>query len=371
MDNFSVGKKVSVCRHHQPQDEELDFSILTGSWGDEANEVSVTRFSGSEGQHVTTHAQAHAGNVTELRFVRSDVVLASSSRGNLTSYNVVEDAAGAELVSDLTVAVHEGSCTAFDVHEFRSEVVTSGEDGCITVHAATTLKELRRIDRASSSSLHSVRWCGQHTVAGVGLSGRLSVWDMQASGRRPVIVSHDPNSSLLTCLAKLPTRPHHYATGSADGVVSVWDARASTTPIFSTRAHDGPVWDACFLPTAEQCIASCGEDGTVKMLTFTPQNGAEQVTYDKSEASAVELLTSVQPLNRLDFVGAGTRARPYRALGQSRRTTGFGMSDDGDEAMQDADHDAADSSRCWTDALLVATDSESVSFLPFRPVFSR
>lgn len=92
---------------------------------------------------------------------------------------------------------------------------------------------------------------------------------------------------LLHCVVCHPNQPSIVATGSNEGVLSIWDLRNTKHAVSHTHAHgsDGTllctlsvacvcetlqsaVWDIQFHPAAPDNIVSCGEDGCVLLWDF-------------------------------------------------------------------------------------------------------
>jgi WD repeat and SOF domain-containing protein 1 len=72
-------------------------------------------------------------------------------------------------------------------------------------------------------------------------------------------------------MAKDPGSLEHFASGSGDGVVKVWNM-ASREEIWATHAHENIVKGMCWTP--DQKLISCASDKTIKV--FDPYNSSSR-----------------------------------------------------------------------------------------------
>ncbi|BDD60692.1 hypothetical protein MAP00_005791 [Monascus purpureus] len=72
-------------------------------------------------------------------------------------------------------------------------------------------------------------------------------------------------------MAKDPNSLEHFASGSGDGVVKVWDL-TSRHEVWNTQAHENIVKGICWTP--DQKLLSCASDKTVKL--FDPYNSSSE-----------------------------------------------------------------------------------------------
>lgn len=101
-------------------------------------------------------------------------------------------------------------------------------------------------------------------LASVCSGGLLKVWDWRQRAV-PVLQLSAPaqETASLTCVAVRPqTGGTQMVTGSARGVVALWDRRAPDHPISVFRPHEELVWDMCFDEMGSSLI-TCSNDGTV------------------------------------------------------------------------------------------------------------
>lgn len=81
-------------------------------------------------------------------------------------------------------------------------------------------------------------------------------------------------------MAKDPSSLEHFASGSGDGVVKVWDL-SSRAEVWSAQAHEGIVKGLCW--TKDKHLLSCASDRTIKL--FSPYS------TDSSASSSTPLAT--------------------------------------------------------------------------------
>ena len=79
------------------------------------------------------------------------------------------------------------------------------------------------------------------------------------------------------CLAKDPKKLSTIASGSADGIVKMWDL-ASRTEDFSVHAHENQVNGLCY--TTEGRLLSCSADKTVKLWEATTKTVLPPIQAD-------------------------------------------------------------------------------------------
>ncbi len=120
------------------------------------------------------------------------------------------------------------------------------------------------------------------------------------------LLSFSPNSFALTALAIHPSRPHIVATGSVDGLLSIWDIRTasssnsmkstlSSVPICSIAAHATTVHDVCFLPLNPTAVLTAGEDGAVCLFDFNKQRlDPINVTYSATDSAQINFAKIAQ-----------------------------------------------------------------------------
>src|SRR5690348_11554176 len=103
------------------------------------------------------------------------------------------------------------------------------------------------------------------------------------------LLSHSSNCHSLTSLCVHPSRPDTVATGSGEGVLSLWDVRYNSTPIASLQAHAHPLWDVLFLPSQPTCLLTCGEAGGIHLWDFnTERKPPSQVSFHNEDDATLK-----------------------------------------------------------------------------------
>ena len=101
-------------------------------------------------------------------------------------------------------------------------------------------------------------------LASVCSGGLLKLWDWRQRPQ-PVmqLVAPPQETASLTCVAVRPsTGGTQIVTGSARGVVALWDRRSPHHPLSVLRTHEELVWDMCF-DEAGSTLITCANDGAV------------------------------------------------------------------------------------------------------------
>jgi WD40 repeat protein len=124
----------------------------------------------------------------------------------------------------------------------------------------------------------------QSRLASTSLDGTAKIWAAAVAGDLLCTLDHLPQQSWCDvqahCAAWLDTSGQVLATGASDGVVRVWDLRATSTPAAQRFApHTAPL--LCLSPgaTESQLIAG-GECGTLQLLDIRRLD--EEVTTAKA-----------------------------------------------------------------------------------------
>jgi hypothetical protein len=101
-------------------------------------------------------------------------------------------------------------------------------------------------------------------LASVCSGGLLKLWDWRQRAQ-PVtqLVAPPQEAASLTCVAVRPSSGGtQIVTGSARGVVALWDRRSPDHPLSVFRPHEELVWGMCF-DEAGSSLITCSNDGTV------------------------------------------------------------------------------------------------------------
>lgn len=101
-------------------------------------------------------------------------------------------------------------------------------------------------------------------LASVCTGGLLKLWDWRQRAQAVMqLVAPPQEAASLTCVAVRPsTGGTQIVTGSARGVVALWDRRSPDHPLSVFRPHEELVWGMCF-DEAGSSLITCSNDGTV------------------------------------------------------------------------------------------------------------
>lgn len=106
---------------------------------------------------------------------------------------------------------------------------------------------------------------GHHELASVGDDHQLLLWDTRTGTAPTTTVPKAHGESDLHTVDWNRQQPLHLATGAADGSVKVWDARATSEPLFSFEFHNGAVMHVEWCPHHGHVLASGAEDCVVAL----------------------------------------------------------------------------------------------------------
>lgn len=99
----------------------------------------------------------------------------------------------------------------------------------------------------------------------VGDDHQLLLWDTRTGTAPTTTVSGAHGDSDLHTVDWNRCQPLHIATGAADGSVKVWDARATSEPLFVFAFHEGAVMHVEWCPHNGNVLASGAEDCVVAL----------------------------------------------------------------------------------------------------------
>lgn len=259
------------------------------------------------------------GDVTQIEMMNSRthncVMLSTWSSGSVVMHSF--GGKTLQCVRDWT-GLHQGSVTSIDVQGAYNHFVTSGEDGQICLTDLNRPDYVTKIGCGARAYISKVKFTSTHssTLAMAGSGARLRFVDIRSKDVEALPEDAiDPHSNLLTCLCVHPARANIVATGSACGVVSLWDVRKQSAPTASATpttnvpttsicAHEQSVTDLSFLHTSTTSMVSCGNDGRLWHWDFSGgQLEEEQVRFSHEQDEYLvptKLHTHVLPINGLD-----------------------------------------------------------------------
>ncbi|OCK78163.1 U3 small nucleolar RNA associated protein [Lepidopterella palustris CBS 459.81] len=131
---------------------------------------------------------------------------------------------------------------------------------------------IARLPRNLDPALHPFERGREYTRA-------LTATKLERMFAAPFIAALDPGHvDGVYSFAKDPESLEHFASGSGDGVVKVWDL-PSRQEIWQSQAHENIVKGMCF--TRDKRILSCGTDRAIKLFDpyNTPKGGAPIATW--------------------------------------------------------------------------------------------
>ncbi|XP_033112009.1 nucleoporin Nup43-like [Anneissia japonica] len=266
-----VSKKISKIRW-QPETFQNETDIFaTGSWDNNVNKIevwSIPKLSHTEEAIEPEQLCGcdHIGDVTELKFVGANRLLASSSTGSVSMYHL-QTRSNTLAVDQSWEKLHTLSgkgCTCTSVVVNGSDIITTGEDGSIKVLRMGQQKPVRSMDGADSCCINAAVQVKNHEIVTTNSRGQLKQWDLRQPDNKPVsIFLLTGEQTGLVSVDRHPSQAHVVAAGGEDGFLNIWDLRQQKYPATLFTAHDGPVWDVCFHQPSPDHLFTCSNDGSL------------------------------------------------------------------------------------------------------------
>lgn len=278
-----ISQKISKVRWRPNfvQRSEQPNCFATGNWDDEDGKVCLWESFGAAavdmdaGFNCVTDREPrlmceapHMGDVTDLEFVGPEQIITASSTGSVTlfkhnnnSQTLAVDTQWQRIHYDID---GKGStCTCLAVYG-EDMMVTGGEDGRINVLNLTHGQPLRNIDKANSCVINGIKFLKQLEVITADSIGQMRVYDLRQTSDDPVrTYSMSSEQTPLQSIARHPTQHHIIATGSYNGLLSIWDLRLGKYPVTLLESHSAAIWEVKFHPDNPVHLFTCSEDGSV------------------------------------------------------------------------------------------------------------
>ncbi|KAG1681791.1 Nucleoporin Nup43 [Nymphon striatum] len=265
-----VSKKVRNVSWRPVVQESFQSSnaFVLGSWDDEENSLSLWTIKNKDDKNENNQNDIvpkmideipHLGDVTDLKFMNSECLVASSSTGSVSLYKLRRNQKFEEINS--WKSVHSLECTGIAVQ--NNEICTVGEDGKINIINSNS-NQISSIENADSCTITSVMYIKHHEIITTNVRGQLKSWDIRSRSNTPsrnFFLSGDQTS--LLCLNCHPTQSHVVATGGEDGMLCVWDVRQDSHPVSLLSCHESAITDVKFHPTSPDNLFTCSLDGSV------------------------------------------------------------------------------------------------------------
>nr|XP_020663422.1 nucleoporin Nup43 [Pogona vitticeps] len=251
--------------------------FATGSWDNEENKISVWSVGdfgglGPNGEyngepHLLCDIQ-HSGDVMDMQFLDQERIVAASSTGSVTIFRhhqnnqTLSISQKWEHAHYYNLSCGNAPCTGIICNS--PEIVTVGEDGRINMFTADRKEAVQSVDNADSSTLHAVTRLRTTEILTVNSIGQLKIWDFRQQGNEPSqIFSLTGERAPLHCVDRHPSQQHIVATGSQDGMLSIWDVRQGSMPVSLLNAHEAELWEVHFHPSNPDHLFTCSEDGSL------------------------------------------------------------------------------------------------------------
>ncbi|KAI0237410.1 Nucleoporin Nup43 [Lamellibrachia satsuma] len=281
-----VSQKISKIRWQPTPKHVIQQSNIfaTGSWDNDKNHLSVWQLERStlpddsmagdkdagfvpEWEPTLLNELEHAGDITDLVFLTTELLLVASSTGTVQVCRY-QSTTQRLIISWVWQGLHHnmrGACACTGLATRMDDTFTTiGEDGRMNIMCVEHRQPVREINNADSCTLNSACFLKQSEVATVNSTGQLKVWDLRQQGDEPAKVFQPTGDRVsLHCVDKHPTQQHIVATGGQDGTLCTWDMRQDRFPVSLLSAHTADMWEVKFHPSHPNSLFTCSEDGSV------------------------------------------------------------------------------------------------------------
>ncbi|KAL7987690.1 hypothetical protein Chor_006609 [Crotalus horridus] len=274
-----VSQKISKTRWRPVSATALQSPEIfaTGSWDNEENKISVWSVGDFSGlalngeyhgePHLLCDIQ-HSGDVMDMQFLDQERIVAASSTGSVIIFRHHQNNQTLSINQKWEQAHYydhswgSASCTGIICNS--PEIFSIGEDGRINMFTTDRKEAVRTIDNADSSTLQAVTRLRTTEILTVNSIGQLKIWDFRQQGNEPSqIFSMTGERVPLHCVDRHPNQQHIVATGSQDGMLSIWDVRQGSMPVSLLNAHEAELWEVHFHPSNPDHLFTCSEDGSL------------------------------------------------------------------------------------------------------------
>ncbi|XP_038078808.1 nucleoporin Nup43-like [Patiria miniata] len=300
-----VSQKVSKVRWQPGDLQGLQPSqtFVTGSWDNDENRICLWRVpsvpsakdydgyssmatdieadgEGIDKEPQLVYQEKHEGDVTDLKFINSDVFLASSSSGSVQAFKLMQ---GAQKLHSTQKweglhRLRTRACPCTSMAVSGTDITTVGEDGRINVLRLDYRHPIRTIDQADSSTINAVTYLKSNQVVTVNATGQMKIWDLRQPDSQPTrVFLLTGEKTALHCVDRHPTQAHLVAAGSQNSVLNMWDMRREKYPVTLFDGHEGPIWEVKFHPTCSDHLFTCSEDGAVLHWNGSGSPSASQI----------------------------------------------------------------------------------------------
>lgn len=144
---------------------------------------------------------------------------------------------------------------------YTGSFTSSATDGELTIWDASVMRKVTFKNLSEAIYSHHAEEAHPSILAVGTKKRRVTIVDA-----RTLLVSHKMrgHESSVFAVRWSPRQPYLLASGSDDGTVMLWDARAPCDSLATIQAHRGGVTSLTFLPEGTQLL-SMGNDGMVKL----------------------------------------------------------------------------------------------------------
>jgi nuclear pore complex protein Nup43 len=272
--------------------------FVTGSWGEEENEVCLWRLSIDGEQEEDRNALIDKicpfsviGNVSGIVSFSEDKFAFTTSRGVLATFKVLEDSDEQGISSPS--AIHPASASQLHVYKKTKDqcpatgiatnldsIVTVGEEGSIYQVSLETNEVVRSLESVDPVSITTVEFIGREEIVTGNICGQVKIYDLRApasNGNKPGRTVHDYNEITgIKSLAQHPSQNHMILVGYESGQLAMQDLRQNS----ATSGSSEPV---AYLPPQSGAVSEMHFHQVNPDHFFTGSQNGELVNWMPGE----------------------------------------------------------------------------------------
>jgi len=185
-----------------------------------------------------------------------------------------EDQVEVEVRTEMDTVVEGGgevSSTTFQPNDSSKVVCLVGDRAVMADIGEEEVKKLYTVThsvrgqtRIETGRFNPHRNCHQYATA---CGSQVIGWDSR-TGEQGWIITNTTQQGNIRTMDFNPNKQYYLCTGGDDGMVSIWDTRNPTEPLYSHRQHSHWVWGVRYNTFHDQLLLSAGSDSRVVLSSM-------------------------------------------------------------------------------------------------------
>jgi WD40 repeat protein len=195
----------------------------------------------------------HTGNITSVEFSPNGEMLVSSDADHALKMWSARNGSLTRIIN--TPANISIIAVSFSMD--GNKIAAGTREGTIVILSVNDGALVGTFADKHEGSMNAMVYCREHTILSGGDDGRLRIWNVEKSGKKPLKVkAHDGSISFISAT----TDGSFAATASADKTVKIWAAGGKQWKHARTLAHSSIVRSVRFVNNRTSAITAC-DDG--------------------------------------------------------------------------------------------------------------